>query len=1070
MKSRAKSTIFLSISILLISLVLAGGVLAAPRFQATFTVTNTDDDGPGSLRAAMLAANSTAGLDVIQVQVDGAVSLASPLPVVTDDLAIDGSGYQFIIDGSSRYRIFEIPAGVSLEITALELDSGYGEAAGGAVLNEGAFTAHGCIFLANFADLGGGAIYNLGTAQLAAGTQVSQGNADQGAGIYNLGELYLEDVDFNGNVAVSGGGAVYNTGALTIVQATFEGNLAYQGAGLYSQGGSLNVSNSSFTGNSADVEGGAVYAAGGFAITGSVFTANHAPRGGAMYLAGSAAGQVAAAEFRQNTAEDGGAILNAGGLEVADSLLEANQAQDTGGAVSNAGTLALRTVSLIGNTAATQGGALDNLASGSVVMEVVTLQGNQTNVSAGALYNAGTVNGTQTAFVANQSDWGGAVNNTGTLSLQDSRLDDNDTGAEGGALYNTGTLSLGNTTLTGNRGSDGGALYNRGEATVTGGSFTNNGANLDFGGAIYNQHGILRLTDTDFSRNFVQNGGGAIFSSGELQITGGVFTRNNAKWGGAIHNWSDIPAVFSSVTFEDNGSGHWGGAILNDGTLEVLDCAFTGNRGEEFSGALHNNRTLLVRGSTFDENTAPNGKGGALYNGGQATIEDSSFTRSQAEDGGALYNTRTLRLAAVTLSENRTTHHGGGVYNTGSLEANDSQFLSNGGSDPVTFEGGGIYNAQGASATLANSLFEGNFAWYNGGAVSSYGPLSVSLSRFTHNSALDMGGAIFQIGDQTTIQDTAFISHDTWNYAGTLYLNSDTLIQRSLIRDSYSWTGGAILSGGTLRIENSTLSNNIGDYEGAAIQNYGTTSILFSTLADNSAASNPQYGAAVQNFGTLTFTGSIIAGTDTGANCIGLAPQAASNLSDDDSCAGFTVANPLLGPLQDNGGPTFTHALLWGSPAIDAGGTACPPDDQRGQPRPQGLACDLGAYEAAQSLLDIDIRPNSSTNVINLDSPGTVPVAVLSSPGFYAPGVIDPTSLRFGVTGWENPPLVSAASGKLLCNAIDANGDGLKDLVCTFALAGTNFTCQSQAGLLRGLGRDGAWLVGTDTLQPRPCP
>jgi hypothetical protein len=56
--------------------------------------------------------------------------------------------------------------------------------------------------------------------------------------------------------------------------------------------------------------------------------------------------------------------------------------------------------------------------------------------------------------------------------------------------------------------------------------------------------------------------------------------------------------------------------------------------------------------------------------------------------------------------------------------------------------------------------------------------------------------------------------------------------------------------------------------------------------------------------------------------------------------------DPMVGPLAENGGPTLTHALLTGSPAIDAGDDAvCPATDQRGVSRPQGVACDIGAYE-----------------------------------------------------------------------------------------------------------------------------
>ena len=76
------------------------------------------------------------------------------------------------------------------------------------------------------------------------------------------------------------------------------------------------------------------------------------------------------------------------------------------------------------------------------------------------------------------------------------------------------------------------------------------------------------------------------------------------------------------------------------------------------------------------------------------------------------------------------------------------------------------------------------------------------------------------------------------------------------------------------------------------------------------------------------------------------------NLTDDGTC-GFiapgdlVVPDAMLGPLQDNGGPTETHDLLPGSPAIDAGSVNCPPPatDQRGEARPQGAKCDIGAVE-----------------------------------------------------------------------------------------------------------------------------
>ncbi|HEY3228182.1 MAG TPA: choice-of-anchor Q domain-containing protein, partial [Roseiflexaceae bacterium] len=90
-----------------------------------------------------------------------------------------------------------------------------------------------------------------------------------------------------------------------------------------------------------------------------------------------------------------------------------------------------------------------------------------------------------------------------------------------------------------------------------------------------------------------------------------------------------------------------------------------------------------------------------------------------------------------------------------------------------------------------------------------------------------------------------------------------------------------------------------------------------------------------------------------GADCLisGAITSSGHNLSSDSSC-GFTAGgdlqntNPLLGPLAANGGPTPTHALLPGSPAFEAGtNTGCPATDQRGILRPQGIFCDIGAFE-----------------------------------------------------------------------------------------------------------------------------
>ena len=150
-----------------------------------------------------------------------------------------------------------------------------------------------------------------------------------------------------------------------------------------------------------------------------------------------------------------------------------------------------------------------------------------------------------------------------------------------------------------------------------------------------------------------------------------------------------------------------------------------------------------------------------------------------------------------------------------------------------------------------------------------------------------------------------------------------------------SGSGGGIwnapYSDGVLTLTNSTVSGNEANQSGAGIYIYrgdrgGYTTVIDTIVADN---------------GTTT------------PNCNSALGSLGYNLTDDDSC-GFTapgdlvVADAMLGPLADNGGPTETHALLPGSPAIDAGSPDCPPPDtdQRGVLRPQGEACDIGSVES----------------------------------------------------------------------------------------------------------------------------
>jgi len=180
--------------------------------------------------------------------------------------------------------------------------------------------------------------------------------------------------------------------------------------------------------------------------------------------------------------------------------------------------------------------------------------------------------------------------------------------------------------------------------------------------------------------------------------------------------------------------------------------------------------------------------------------------------------------------------------------------------------------------------------------------------------------------------------------------------------------GGGIYNTGTMTITNSTISGNGADGTGGGIvASFGTLTLNNVTIANNTADKNADSfgdGGGIRNNSSLAYMKNIlVAGNvDTGGqapDCSGTMTSLGHNLIQ--STTGCTItlttgditnAAPLLGSLQANGGPTLTHALLSGSPAIDAGDSAtCATADQRGGVRPvdgngDGNAiCDIGAYE-----------------------------------------------------------------------------------------------------------------------------
>jgi len=173
-------------------------------------------------------------------------------------------------------------------------------------------------------------------------------------------------------------------------------------------------------------------------------------------------------------------------------------------------------------------------------------------------------------------------------------------------------------------------------------------------------------------------------------------------------------------------------------------------------------------------------------------------------------------------------------------------------------------------------------------------------------------------------------------------------------------------------------------------------------------------GGAIWSIAAAPTLKNTIIAYNSGGNCSGAMASSGHNLEDANTCsltaAGDLVnTDPILGPLADNGGPTWTHALLDGSPAINAGSGDCPPPaaDQRGVARPQGAACDIGVFEA----LPLPGYPRPK---------GATPLRVSLVPAYTAcaaPNRVHGPPLAFASC---NPPV--QASSLLTVGTADANG------------------------------------------------
>ena len=252
--------------------------------------------------------------------------------------------------------------------------------------------------------------------------------------------------------------------------------------------------------------------------------------------------------------------------------------------------------------------------------------------------------------------------------------------------------------------------------------------------------------------------------------------------------------------------------------------------------------------------------------------------------------------------------------------------------------------------TVTSCTFTYNY-FVTGGAIANYGTLIVTSSTFANNRAF-LGAGIYN-ADQATLNVTRsyfYSNGDTITRGGGIYNSSQSTptVSNSTFVNNLADSGGGIFNGGgTLNVTNSTFFLNVANNYGAGIGDFGTTTVTNSTFDFN-------YGLTIGP--AKTRLRNTIVANSIGFNCYLYSQPIddGGNLDTDGTCVGTISPDPLLGPLQNNGGPTPTMAISMASPAFGGANPAnCPLTDQRGVLRPQFMACDIGAFEfdTANSLL-----------------------------------------------------------------------------------------------------------------------
>jgi CSLREA domain-containing protein len=704
-----------------------------------------------------------------------------------------------------------------------------------------------------------------------------------------------------------------------------------------------------------------------------------------------------------------------------------NGLDDTGdgvGGIHNLGILSVTACTISGNTSTTGAGGILN--SGTLSVNNSTISGNSASFRGGAIYN----------IVSNNGD-------LANVTITNSTISDNTAHATGGGIANVGNgpkLTISNCTISGNTASGGGAIYNNSTDSTDGLTITNS-----------------TISGNTASSTVGGSGGGIYIESGRTcKLTSSIVAKNTGPIGPDIYN----SGTASTVTSQ--GYNLIGNNQNTNMTATTGDQIGTpANPIDPLLDPLHDNggptqtQKLLTNSPAIDKGTS-----------GGSTSDQRGFTRpvdtpiANASDGSDIgaYEVQADEMAAGCASVIVTNVNDAGTgslrgvitaacggstitfarnvrgainLTSGELALNKNLIINGPGANLLTVQ-------RSASASTNFRIFHitGNFRDAISGLTISNGAGPADASGNKGGGILNSGGTL-TLSNDTVSLNTAIGGNGGGIYSsGTLNVSGSTISGNKIDSPTPGSGGGIFNFGGTITVTNSTISGNSAlsgpggtagttDHGGGIYSNTGTVTIVSSTItannADNGGGILGENGASFSAASTIIARNTSPKGPDSngslrldGYDLLGTNAQTTLLGQDDTDQVGTPASpiDPLLGPLQDNGGPTLTHALQPGSPALDkgsAGATSTAPartTDQRGLPRPSdnpgisnatfGDGSDIGAFELQVSALvnlSTRLKVETGDNVLfaGLIVTGAQPKKVIVralGPSVQAPGIL----------------------------------------------------------------------------------